>query len=121
MRTALQHGGRVANECNKIVPNAMPEGGKGEVTVTFDGQKGRVSHVELGEPIAGTVLEPCVKRAFLNEVIMPFEGDPIEAKYTLTLAPAKNAETKAKRTDTAANKAKTTDSGAAKPSPKESE
>jgi hypothetical protein len=114
MRTALQRGGRAANECNKILPNAMPEGGEGEVTVIFDGQKGRVSDVEVGQPMAGTVLEACVKRAFLNEVILPFEGDPIEAKYTLTLAPAKNAETEATSTDAAAAKAKAANTAKAK-------
>ncbi|MGK3999831.1 hypothetical protein [Sorangium sp. So ce1024] len=88
MEIALRRGGDKASNCAEVVPNAPT--GEGEVKVVFDGQKGRVTDVLVGPPFAGTPAEACVKRAFVGEIVLPFDGDPLEVPYTVKL-PAKKA------------------------------
>ncbi|XXY53786.1 hypothetical protein WME91_21875 [Sorangium sp. So ce269] len=88
MEIALRRGGDKASNCAEVVPNAPT--GEGEVKVVFDGQKGRVTDVLVGPPFAGTPAEACVKRAFVGEIVLPFEGEPLEVPYTVKL-PAKKA------------------------------
>ncbi|WP_437956394.1 hypothetical protein WME76_33895 [Sorangium sp. So ce119] len=88
MEIALRRGGDKASNCADVVPNAPT--GEGEVKVVFDGQKGRVTDVLVGPPFAGTPAEACVKRAFVGEIVLPFDGDPLEVPYTVKL-PAKKA------------------------------
>lgn len=83
MEIALRRGGDKAANCAEVVPNAPT--GEGEVKVVFDGQKGRVTDVVVGPPFAGTPAEACVKRAFVGEIVLPFEGDPLEVPYTVKL------------------------------------
>lgn len=81
MEIALRRGGEKAANCSTVVQNAP--GGSGEVNVLFDGQKGRVTDVTVGPPWAGTPVEACIKRAFVGEIILPFDGDPREVPYTV--------------------------------------
>jgi hypothetical protein len=88
MEIALRRGGEKAANCSEVVPNAPT--GEGEVKVVFDGQKGRVTDVLVGPPFAGTPAEACVKRAFVGEIVLPFDGDPLEVPYTVKLPPKKS-------------------------------
>ncbi len=100
MEVALRRGGDKAANCAEVVPDAPM--GEGEVKVVFDGQKGRVTDVNVGAPFAGTPVETCIKRSFVGEIIVPFEGEPLEVPYTIKLAkkgaaaPAKDAKDKKK-------------------------
>jgi hypothetical protein len=89
MEVVLHRGGEKAANCTEVVQDAPP--GEGEVKVTFDGQKGRVTEVTVGPPFAGTPAEACIKRSFVGEIIVPFEGDPLEVPYTVKLPPKKGA------------------------------
>ncbi|WP_437588052.1 hypothetical protein [Sorangium sp. So ce1000] len=88
MEIALRRGGDKAANCAEVVSNAPT--GEGEVKVVFDGQKGRVTDVLVGPPFAGTPAEACVKRAFVGEIVLPFEGDPLEVPYTVKLPSKKS-------------------------------
>lgn len=101
MEVALRRGGDKAANCTEVVPDAPT--GEGEVKVVFDGQKGRATDVIVGPPWAGTPAEACIKRAFIGEIVLPFEGEPLEVPYTIKLpakkgaaAPAKDAKDKKK-------------------------
>ncbi len=54
--------------------------------VTFDGKKGRATDVTVGTPWAGTGVESCIKRSFIGEIIVPFDGE-LEVPYTVKLPP----------------------------------
>ena len=41
--------------------------------------------VTVGAPWAGTSMESCVKRSFVGEIVMPFDGDPLEVPYTIKI------------------------------------
>lgn len=88
MEIALRRGGDKAANCAEVVPDAPT--GEGEVKVVFDGQKGRVTDVLVGPPFAGTPAEACVKRAFVGEIVLPFEGEPLEVPYTVKLPSKKS-------------------------------
>ncbi|WP_437810296.1 hypothetical protein [Sorangium sp. So ce1078] len=88
MEIALRRGGDKAANCAEVVPSAPT--GEGEVKVVFDGQKGRVTDVLVGPPFAGTPVEACVKRAFVGEIVLPFEGEPLEVPYTVKLPSKKS-------------------------------
>lgn len=85
MEIALRRGGEKATNCAKVVPDGPR--GEGEVKVTFDGKKGRATDVTVGPPWAGTDMESCIKRSFVGEIIVPFDGE-LEVPYTVKL-PAK--------------------------------
>lgn len=88
MEIVLKRGSKKAENCSESVPDG--KGGEGEVRVLFDGQKGRVTDVTVGAPWAGTSMESCVKRAFVGEIIVPFEGDPLEVPYTIKIPDRKS-------------------------------
>lgn len=88
MEIALRRGGEKAANCAKVVPESVR--GEGEVKVTFDGKKGRATDVAVGPPWAGTETESCIKRSFVGEIIVPFDGE-LEVPYTVKL-PAKPEE-----------------------------
>jgi hypothetical protein len=88
MEIALRRGGEKAANCATVVPDAPR--GEGKVKVLFDGKKGRCIDATVGAPFAGTPVESCIKRAFVGEFIVPFEGQ-LEVPYTIKLAP-KSAE-----------------------------
>jgi hypothetical protein len=87
MEIALRRGGDKAANCAEVVPDAPS--GQGDVKVVFDGRKGRVTDVLVGPPFAGTPVEACVKRAFIGEIVLPFEGEPLEVPYNVKLPPKK--------------------------------
>lgn len=71
-KRVLERGERKAQECGAM---GAPVG-EGEVTVVFDGEKGRVTEVELGYPYADASeqAQKCIKNAFMGEMIPPFDG-----------------------------------------------
>lgn len=88
MEVALKRGGGKAANCSTVVENAPT--GEGTVRVTFDGKIGKVTEVEVDPPFAGTSVESCIKRAFVGEYCLPFDGDPKVVTYKVKL-PAKGA------------------------------
>lgn len=82
MEIALRRGGDKVANCASVVPDAAR--GEGEVKVTFDGKKGRATDVQVGPPWAGTPAEACIKRAFVGEIIVPFDGE-LEVPYTVKI------------------------------------
>jgi len=91
MMIALRRGGDKAGNCGAVVADAKT--GKGEVEVTFDGTKGRITDVAVGAPWAGTPVEQCIKRAFIGEIVLPFDGDPKAVPYTVEIVDKKAAPT----------------------------
>lgn len=91
MEIALKRGGDKAVQCPVSTGIEDAPRGKGEVTVTFDGKKGQITDAVVGPPWAGTPIEACIKRSFIGEYILPFEGDSLEVPYTVELPPRKDA------------------------------
>jgi len=93
MEVALKRGFRKAEECGKVVADCPS--GESELQVVFDGEKGRITDVILTQaPFAGSSAEQCIKHAFIGEIVMPFEGEPLQVPYTIKItgpaaAPAK--------------------------------
>jgi hypothetical protein len=85
MEIALRRGGDKAANCSTVVDNAPS--GEGQVEVTFDGQKGRVTDVNVGPPFAGTPVEACIRRSFVGEIVLPFDGEPKSVPYKVKLPP----------------------------------
>lgn len=88
MTVALKRGQTKAANCATVVENGPT--GEGPVSVTFDGKIGKITEVEVGAPFAGTPVEQCIKRSFIGEYCLPFEGDPKVVQYKVNL-PAKAA------------------------------
>jgi len=84
MEIVLRRGAEKAANCATVVVDAPA--GEGNVKVVFDGKKGRTVDVIVGPPFAGTSAESCIKRSFIGEIILPFEGQR-EVPYTIKLAP----------------------------------
>jgi hypothetical protein len=91
MQIALRRGGDKAAQCPASSGIEDAPRGKGEVQVTFDGQKGRITEVTVGPPWAGTPIESCIKRSFVGEIVLPFDGDALEVPYTVELPAKKDA------------------------------
>jgi hypothetical protein len=92
MEVALRRGGEKAAQCINVAADAKP--GEGEVKVTFDGKIGKATEVEVGDPWKGVPLvESCIKRAFIGEYIVPFEGS-LEVPYTVKLGKSDAADKK---------------------------
>ncbi len=90
IKVALRRGGEKAAECNKVTGSAVS--GEGEIQVVLDGKKGYVVGAEVGAPFAGSPIEDCIKRAFIDEVLVPFDGT-LTVPYTVKIeakAPAKD-------------------------------
>jgi hypothetical protein len=85
MEIALRRGGDKAAQCPTSTGIEDVPRGKGEVKVVFDGQKGRITEVTVGPPWAGGPIESCIKRSFIGEIVLPFEGEPLEVPYTVEL------------------------------------
>ena len=85
----IQRGTRKAQEC--VAMGAAT--GEGEVTVVFDGKKGRVVDVELGYPYADNSdqAQKCIKNAFVGEMIPPFDGSHKETR-TITIEDKKGGD-----------------------------
>lgn len=91
-KVALRRGKDKSAECSSVV-KAAPAG-KGDVQITFDGKKGRATDATVGSPFAGTEVESCIKKSFIGEVVLPFDGAPrtvsqeVELKASAPAAPA---------------------------------
>lgn len=83
---ALTRGEKKAANCSQVVDGAPT--GEGEVKVTFDGKIGKATETEVLPPFAGTVVETCIKRSFVGEYCLPFEGEPLVRRHKIKL-PAK--------------------------------
>ncbi len=86
MVVALSRGEKKAANCSQVVDNAPT--GEGVVKVTFDGKIGKATDAEVLAPFAGTAVESCIKRSFIGEYCLPFEGEPIVRRHPIKL-PAK--------------------------------
>jgi len=84
---ALSRGEKKAANCSQVVDNAPT--GEGAVKVTFDGKIGKATDAEVLPPFAGTPVETCIKRSFIGEYCLPFEGEPIVRKHAIKLPPKK--------------------------------
>ncbi|MEO7330882.1 MAG: hypothetical protein ABI193_20070 [Minicystis sp.] len=93
LEIALRRGGEKSASCVGVVPDAPR--GEGEVKVTFDGKKGRAVDATVGPPFAGTAVESCIKRSFIGEIVVPFDGE-LEVPYTVKLPPKPGDDPKAK-------------------------
>jgi hypothetical protein len=91
MEIALHRGGDKAAQCPVSTGIEDAPRGKGEVTVTFDGKKGRITDVTVGPPWAGTPIESCIKRSFVGEIVLPFDGEALEVPYTVEMPARKDA------------------------------
>ena len=83
---ALTRGEKKAANCTQVVDNAPT--GEGVVKVTFDGKIGKAVEAEVLAPFAGTSVETCIKRSFVGEYCLPFEGEPLVRRHKINL-PAK--------------------------------
>ncbi len=83
---ALTRGEKKAANCTQVVDNAPT--GEGVVKVTFDGKIGKAVDAEVLAPFAGTPVETCIKRSFVGEYCLPFEGEPLVRRQKIIL-PAK--------------------------------
>jgi hypothetical protein len=90
LKIALLRGTKKSANCDKVVPGTAV--GTGDVTVTFDGKKGRAIGVVVPPPWAGTDAESCIKQAFLNEIVVPFDGQ-LEVPCTITVGHKDDATT----------------------------
>lgn len=89
MEVALRRGGEKAAQCINVASDA--KAGEGEVKVTFDGKIGKAIDVTVGAPWAGSPLvESCIKRAFVGEYVVPFEGK-LEVPYAVKLGKSDDA------------------------------
>lgn len=88
IKVALRRGGEKAQQCNKV-SNATVYG-EGEVQVVFDGKIGKATDATVGAPFAGTAIESCVKRSFIDEIIVPFDGT-LTVPYTVKIEAPKAA------------------------------
>lgn len=79
----LQRSAEKAARCAGAVPDAAH--GKGTVQVTLDGERGRVVFARVPPPWAGTPVERCIKRAFVGELVLPFEGGLTEVPCDIQL------------------------------------
>lgn len=82
IKVALRRGGEKAGECNKVAGANVT--GEGEVQVVLDGKKGYVVDATVGAPFAGSAIEDCIKRAFIDEVLVPFDGQ-LTVPYTIKI------------------------------------
>jgi hypothetical protein len=82
IKVALRRGGEKAAECNKVTGSSVT--GEGEVQVVLDGKKGYVVDATVGAPFAGTPIEDCIKRGFIDEVLVPFDGT-LTVPYTIKI------------------------------------
>ena len=79
----LDRGARKVRECSK---SADAPAGEGDVSVTFDGESGRVTKVDVGVmwSDAPKRAQACIQNAFLGEMFPPFEGTETMSK-TVTI------------------------------------
>ena len=82
IKVALRRGGEKAAQCNKVTGEKVV--GEGEVEVLVDGKIGKVIDAKVGAPFAGTGVEACIKRSFIDEYALTFDGQ-MTIPYKITL------------------------------------
>lgn len=82
IKVALRRGGEKAQQCNKVTGSSVS--GEGEVEVLVDGKIGKVIDAKVGAPFEGTPVEACIKRSFIDEYALVFEGQ-LTIPYKVTL------------------------------------
>jgi hypothetical protein len=87
LKVALRRGGEKAAQCNAVAGATVS--GEGEIQVEFDGEAGKSVDAAVGAPFAGSAIESCIKRAFTNEIVVPFEGK-LTVPYTLKIEAPKS-------------------------------
>jgi hypothetical protein len=88
METALRRGVTKVSHCAEVVDNCPL--GTSDVEIVFDGKQGKITDVHVnGPPFAGTPAEACIKRAFIKEFILPFDGDPLIVPFKITIGKPK--------------------------------
>lgn len=83
LELVLARGERYAKDCANSVPGG--KGGKGDLEILFDGKVGKITEVTVGAPWAGTAMEPCIKKSWVGQMFVPFEGDSLAVPYELTI------------------------------------
>lgn len=91
IKVALRRGGDKSKECNKVTKSNVV--GEGEVIVVIDGKIGKVVDAKVGPPFEGTPVEACIKRSFIDEYALTFEGT-LELPYKVTLTAPPKTDTK---------------------------
>ena len=87
IKVALRRGGEKASQCNAVTNSNVV--GEGEVEVVVDGKIGKVIDASVGAPFAGTSVEACIKRSFIDEYGLTFEGQ-LTLPYKITPTENKN-------------------------------
>jgi hypothetical protein len=72
-----------AHTCIDVVGKDQPHG-DGMVTVTFSG-KGKSTAATIDAPFDGTPMGQCATRAFVNQIVSPFDGPDQTRKYKVDL------------------------------------
>lgn len=71
---ALRRGETKAKNCFQVL-SVSPRGAV-KLSVIFDGRRGRITETAVQAPYAGSAVEACLKRAFIGEIVLPFDGEP---------------------------------------------
>jgi hypothetical protein len=79
-----------AHTCVEVAGKNQPHG-EASVTVTFSG-KGKSTASTINAPFEGTQIGECAKRAFINQIISPFEGMDVTRSYKVDLTPDKGGK-----------------------------
>jgi hypothetical protein len=77
---ALRRGETKAKNCFQVLQ--IPPRGAVKLSVVFDGNKGRLTETVVQAPYADTAIEACLKRSFIGEIVLPFDGEPRTVKVT---------------------------------------
>ena len=74
---ALGRGETKAKNCFQTFPKEAWADARGAVklNVVFDGKKGRIVEATLQAPYASTEIAGCLRRAFIGEIVLPFDGE----------------------------------------------
>jgi hypothetical protein len=71
---SLRRGETKAKNCFQTLP--VTARGPVKLSVVFDGNRGRIIETVVQAPYADTVVTACLRRAFIGEIILPFDGEP---------------------------------------------
>jgi hypothetical protein len=77
---ALRRGETKAKNCFQVL-QVSPRGAV-KLSAVVDGSKMRIIETVVQAPYANTVVENCLKRAFIGEMVLPFDGEPRSVMVT---------------------------------------
>jgi len=80
----LKRGATNAADCAQTAGTPT---GEGDITVTFDGVKGRIVEVDVGYfwADAPDQARSCIRKSFIGGILPPFDGGNKDITYTLTI------------------------------------